>query len=454
MNRIWIGRTYRHVTGVTLGAIGVLVLALALSAAYPTLTLAAGVSGKVEIFTATGTAEQEKYQNNVLAQFEKAHPAVKLNIQRVVWPWYTRFQTLLAAGTPPDIWMSAGMYASSQYVEQGVWKDLTPLIQRDKVDLSQYFAPTIEASRFRGMQYGLPLAMYTDALIYNVDLFNQAGLAEPPHDYDDTSWTWDKYLEYGRKLTKDTNGDGVPEIWGIDGLGNLDLVAASYGTFPFTPDFRKAQYDAPGMVKAYQMAQDIQFRYHVTPTYDQRVKYNLGGVAFDRGVAGMLIDFTTRAGNYINRKDLHFDIAAKPRGPAGPKVLLYLDTLNMVSTGRNPEATWELIKYLSRPDVLPGFAVYGRAAIPPTKNGAQLFVEHMKQLRPDVDWAVFIKGAPYAIPVEYWRPNYGDIYNLVQQIGGQITNNEKEVTTGLKELNSQVQAVLDKYWAAKEKGGK
>lgn len=416
-------------------------------------TLAAGVSGKIEIFTGPGNAQTEKYQNGVLAQFEKAHPGVKLNVLRQPWPPENKFQTLVAAGTPPDIWLSAGMYASNQFVEQGVWRDLTPLIKRDKLDLEQYFAPTIEATRFRGIQYGLPIAMFTDAVIYNVDLFNQAGLQEPPHDYNDASWTWDKYLEYGKKLTRDTNGDGVPEIWGIDGLGSLDVVAASYGAFPFSPDFRKAAYDAPGMVKAYQMAQDIQFRYHISPTYDQRVKYNLGGVAFDKGVAGMLIDFTMRAGNYVARKDLHFDIAAKPRGSAGPKVLLYLNSLNMVSTGRNPEATWELIKYLSRPDVLPGMAVYGYTAIPPTKDGAQLFIEHMKQQRPDVDWSVFVKGAPYAFPVEYWRPNYGEVYSLVGQVGGQITNNEKEVTTGLKELNSKVQAVLDKYWAAKEKSG-
>lgn len=426
---------------------------MALRTGLPGRAEAAQISGKIQVFASAEADEQRnKYQENVLRQFEKLYPGVKVTTERVPWPWYTRFQSLLVSGLAPDIWMSAGMYASNQYVEQGVWKDLNPLIARDKVDLSQYFQPTLDASTFRGMRYGLPVGMFTDALIYNVDLFNQAGLPDPPHDYDDTSWTWDKFLDYGKKLTKDRNGDGIPEIWGIDGIGHLDTVAASFGSFPpFSSDFRKALYDAPGMVKAYQLAQDIQFKYHISPTYAERVSLNLGGVAFDRGVAGMLIDFTTRAGNYVGRKDLRFDLAAKPRGPAGPKVLLYLNTLNLIESGPNPEAAWELIKYLSRPDVLPGLAVYGYNAIPPTKNGALLFVENMKKQRPEVDWLVFIKGASYAIPVEYWRPNYGEVKAVVDTIGGQIRNNEKDVSSGLKELNERVQAILDQYWAEKAK---
>ena len=429
--------------------VGVVVGLLAAGAASP--ARAAQISGKVQVFASTEIEERTKYQDSVLKGFEKLNPSVKVETMRVPWPWYTRFQTLLVSGTAPDIWMSAGMYASNQYVEQGVWKDLTQLITRDKIDLGQYFQPTLDASTFQGKRYGLPVAMFTDAVIYNVDLFNQAGLPAPPHDYNDTSWTWEKYLDYGKKLTKDTNGDGIPEIWGIDGIGHLDTVAASFGSFPFSPDFRKAQYDSPGVVKAYELARDIQFKYHVSPSYQERVSLNLGGIAFDRGVAGMLIDFTTRAGNYVNRKDLNFDLAAKPRGPAGPKVLLYLNTVNIINDGPNPEAAWELVKYLSRPDVLPGMAVYGYNAIPPTKDGALLFVEHMKKLRPDVDWLVFIKGAPYAIPAEYWRPNYGEVYDTVQQIGGQILDNEKDVTNGLKELNEKVQSILDKYWASKAK---
>ncbi|MBE3576963.1 MAG: extracellular solute-binding protein [Limnochordales bacterium] len=421
---------------------------LAVAATIP--VCAAQISGKVQVFTSLEAVdERNKYQDSVLKGFEKLHPGVKVETIRVPWPQYTKFQSLLVSGAVPDMWLSAGMYASNQYVEQGVWKDLTPLINRDKFDLSQYFQPTLEASTFQGKRYGLPIAMFTDALIYNVELFNQAGLPEPPHDYNDTSWTWDKFIEYGKKLTKDTNGDGIPEIWGIDGIGHLDTVAASFGSFPFSSDFRKAQYDSPGVVKAYELARDIQFRYHISPTYQERLALNLGGVAFDRGVAGMLIDFTTRAGNYINRKDLKFDLAAKPRGPAGPKVLLYLNTINMINGGPNPEAAWELIKYLSRPDVLPGMAVYGYNAIPPTKDGALLFVEQFKKQRPDVDWLVFIKGAPYAIPVEYWRPNYGEVYNTVKEIGGQILNNEKDVRNGLNELNEKIQAILDKYWASK-----
>ncbi|MBE3576115.1 MAG: extracellular solute-binding protein [Limnochordales bacterium] len=432
--------------------IGIFVGLLTISIVSP--AQAARISGKIQVFaTAERIAERSNYQDTVLKQFEKLHPGVTIETIRTPWPENTRFQALLVSGTPPDIWMSVGMKSSNLYVDQGVWMDLTPLITRDKIDLSQYFQPALDVTTFRGMRYGLPIVMFTDALIYNVDLFNEAGLPHPPHDYNDTSWTWEKYLEYSKKLTRDTNGDGVPEVWGNDGIvpAHIPTVAASFGGFPFSPDFRKAQFDSPGIIKAYELIRDMQFKYHVTPTNKERTALGLGSVAFDRGVVGMRIDFIMRAGDYAYRKDLHFDLAAKPRGPAGPKVLLYLNTLNILANAPNPEATWELVKYLSRPDVLPGLAVYGYNGIPATKNGAGLFVEHMKKIRPDVDWIVFIKGAPYAMSVEYWRPNYTEIDALVAQMTSPILNNEKDVASGLKELNDRVQAILDKYWASREK---
>lgn len=412
---------------------------------------AAEVSGKLKIFASAENKERTKQIMQVEEGFVKQHPKVTLDIQRVAWPWYTSFETRLAGGLPPDLWLSVGMYGSNLYINQGVWKDLDPLIARDKVNTGQYFKNVLDYTTHDGIRYGLPIAMFTDAVIYNVDLFNEAGLAEPPHDYEDTSWTWDKYVEYGRKLTRDKNGDGKPETWGIDGIGHLDNVAKSYGGFPFSSDFKKAEFTSPGVVSAYRLAQDVVHKYRVSPTYDERIAQNLGGIAFDKGVAGMLIDFTVRAGNYVNNKKLNFDLAAKPRGPAGPSVLLYLNTINIVANAPNPEAAWEYAKYVTRPDVMPSLAVYGYNAIPPTREGALLFVKRMKEQRPNVDWTVFVRGAEHAFPVEYWRPNYKEIDAAVEAISGQILDNKQNVVTGLQGLDAQVQAILDKYWASQKK---
>jgi multiple sugar transport system substrate-binding protein len=343
------------------------------------------------------------------------------------------------------------MYGSNSYAEANVWLNLDPLITRDRVDLSRYFAPTIQTSTFRGTRYGLPVGMYTDALFYNKELFDNAALPPPPSDYSNAAWTWDKFVEYAQKMTKDTNGDGIPEQWGADYVGNEETIEASFGAHRYSDDFRQARFDSPEMVRTWQFLQDLQHRWKVQPTYQERVTHNIGGIGFATGKFGMLIEMTAQARIFTDPA-LPFDwaLAAKPRGPAGPKTLLYLDTANIVSSSKNKDLAWEWIKFVSRPENLPSLSVFGYGAIPPTEDGALLYVRQAGKTLPNVDLTMFIKGAPYAFAVEYWRPQYQQTEQLVNAALGAIRDDGASVESTLKTLNEKVQALLDKYWSTRK----
>ncbi|HHV56067.1 MAG TPA: sugar ABC transporter substrate-binding protein [Firmicutes bacterium] len=336
---------------------------------------------KIVIFTGAAEETQLPEQEKIRQEFEKKHPEIKVQYLPVVWPWVPKFNTLLAAGSPPDA-VVPGL--TLDYLDQGVWLDLDPLIARDHVDTSKYFEAVWKETSWKGIRYGMPVGIYTDAVFYNKDLLDQAGLPEPPHSYDDPSWTWDKYVNYAKKITKDTNGDGTPEIWGMDGVGNTLVFLRSFGAEQFSADLRTALFDSPQMKTGFEYLQSL-YRNGLTPTYQQRVTQALGGVGFPTGKVGMLIDFTSRYRNLIDLPRLNWDLAAKPRGPAGPKVLLYLDTINIVASSPNKELAWEWVKFISQPDVLPRLSIRGLRAIPPTAEGVTMWVKEMAEIRRDVD---------------------------------------------------------------------
>ena len=52
---------------------------------------------------------------------------------------------------------------------------------------------------------------------FNMDMINEAGLENPQDLWDRGEWTWDKFEEYCKALTKDTDGDGVTDVYGYGG---------------------------------------------------------------------------------------------------------------------------------------------------------------------------------------------------------------------------------------------
>jgi hypothetical protein len=63
------------------------------------------------------------------------------------------------------------------------------------------------------------VAANTDAymLAFNMDMIKAHGLENPQDLYDRGEWTWDKWMEYMKVLTEDTDGDGATDVYGYGG---------------------------------------------------------------------------------------------------------------------------------------------------------------------------------------------------------------------------------------------
>ncbi len=72
----------------------------------------------------------------------------------------------------------------------------------------------------------------TYMLAFNTKMLKDAGLEDPNVLFEKGEWTWDKYREYLQKLTQDTNGDGVTDVYGYDSRPDflVDLLLMSNGT--------------------------------------------------------------------------------------------------------------------------------------------------------------------------------------------------------------------------------
>ncbi|HIC89784.1 MAG TPA: extracellular solute-binding protein, partial [Anaerolineae bacterium] len=89
--------------------------------------------------------EQPWEQDIVIPEFEKLHPNIKINLVIVPWDDFdTKMQAMFAAGEGPDIWSHWGPSGFQDYRIRGLIQDLTPYIEKDNFDLSDFIPEVLD----------------------------------------------------------------------------------------------------------------------------------------------------------------------------------------------------------------------------------------------------------------------------------------------------------------------
>jgi len=117
------------------------------------------------------------------------------------------------------------MYQDDAFTQMGAvdgnWVNLTPyLTEEEQADFGESQRGFIET---HGGIYRIPWFAMVDYMYYRKDLFKKEGLSPPK--------TWDEFLEIGKKLTKDLDGDGEIDQWGYVTAGKSSLLYNAWVEF-------------------------------------------------------------------------------------------------------------------------------------------------------------------------------------------------------------------------------
>lgn len=106
--------------------------------------------------------------------FEAAHTDIKVEVETIGYDdYFTQMQTRVAGGTAPDCY-ELNIENFAAYANKGLLAEISG------VDVSGLNDTALNAFCVNGKQYGLPESFSNVVLIYNKDLFDQAGWPIPP----------------------------------------------------------------------------------------------------------------------------------------------------------------------------------------------------------------------------------------------------------------------------------
>lgn len=296
-------------------------------------------NGKTVVsFSYWGGDEDTERLEAIKKEFEKEYDDIEVEL--VLLPSgedYAQKQTVMfSGGTPYDVIQFAE--ESLAYASRGVLEDLTPYIEKDNLDLSEYYDVAIDAYTHNGKIYGMPGRVSAMVMFYNKNLFDEHNLEYPTDE-----WTWDDVEKAAKTIANPDEG-----IFGTNALGGwwagTAQVLHSHGGSILSEDKTEFNLDSPESMKAIERMQRMTWDLDVSPSSDQVPE---GVNLWISGKLGMMIDGPWWiAGSQKDVKDFDWDIVPAP-ADAQDAAPTFSNAFHMAKDSKNKDAAWEVIKFFT-----------------------------------------------------------------------------------------------------------
>lgn len=292
------------------------------------------------------------------------HPEVEIEVQAIGWDEYwTKLEAMATSNTLPDIfWMHSNqMY---KYADAGILEECTDLI--DQADYSE--EAVANASGSDGKIYGVPKDKDIIGLLYNKEIFDEAGV-----EYPDSSWTWDDLISASEIIYEKTGKYGY--MAPADDQGGYWNFIYQNGGRVLTEDGTKACYTEPATQEALKFYVDLQ-KNEWCPTQAQFANTGVKELFFS-GQGAMYFsgnwELTNLCSTYpdMNGK---WDVEILPACPDpakgnGRAVISNSVSYAMSKTGKNKEAARDFLKFLGSEE---GQRIQGESGVAiPAYNGLE-----------------------------------------------------------------------------------
>jgi multiple sugar transport system substrate-binding protein len=326
-------------------------------------------------------------------QFEKENPAIKVNVVQYGWnDYWTKLIASFVAGNPPDVFTNH-LAHYGEFVSQGQMLPLDDFIKRDAVDLAAYQDGLVGMwIGPDGKHYGLPMEWDTIALLYNTDLVNAAGLT--PDQMNKLSWnptdggTYEKAIAHMTVDAKGVRGDEAGfdkahvAVYGLGLEPGIDMTGqTSWSTYALSnASWYYANKNAWGDKFNYG---DSRFTTMMTwmrslsdkgysPTFELASSTSSKQDAFGAGKYAMVNEGVWNVSAYETLKGIKLGIANGPIGPGGKRGSVIGGAGESISkANKNPEASWQWLKYLATTECQNLVANYG-LFFPATKQATAI----------------------------------------------------------------------------------
>ena len=190
-----------------------------------------------------------------------------------------------SSGVGPDFFeVTEGSYIP-QFAAAGICLDLTPIADVYGLKVDERSWPGVkEEVSFLGRQYGYPLSVQIDILIYNKNVFDRFGVPYPR-----APWTWEDFIAVAKRVTHRT-GDPSDSVYGVNYIWWRHFFHGLEGDY-FSEDGTRAFMQSEAMYRSLELYRDFLHRHRIALSFNEiALLSGQGGAMASSGNAGLFAD--------------------------------------------------------------------------------------------------------------------------------------------------------------------
>jgi multiple sugar transport system substrate-binding protein len=308
-----------------------------------------GGSGSVQ-FLAFGEPEELRAYRDIITAFKAAKPDIDVQLVEASdrSDLIARLSTSIAGGNPPDVFLLNYRFYG-QFAAKGALEPIADRFENAEVfEPEDFYEEALEAFRWDGEQMCIPQNISSLVVYYNRTMFKEAGVSEP-----ETGWQWRDMVEKAKALTKDENGDGKVDVYGLGVEASIIRLAPfvwSNGGEIVNDLENPTRFTLDEVAATDAMAEFFALRrvHRVIPT-EEELESEDDESRFLNGRTAMVMSSRRSTPVFRTITEFDWDIAPLPilREPAG---ILHSDAYCMTKGSGNKDAAWAFMEFALGPE--------------------------------------------------------------------------------------------------------
>ncbi|MCP4425064.1 MAG: extracellular solute-binding protein [Chloroflexi bacterium] len=377
--------------------------------------------------------------------------------------------TQIAAGNAPCVVGPVGIKGRDAFF--GAWLDLQPLIDANNYDLSDYDPAMVEFYQVKEQgQLGIPFGIFPSFIIYNQDLFDEAGFPYPPTEYGvpyvdengvEKEWNIETLTELAMKQTVDINGndatmdefdpENIVQFGWQNQWADLRATATMFGAGSLTDDAGNAQMPEQ-WVEAVKWTYDGWWDSYFIPNgpYGGADFLQGPGGGFSSGNLAMIhMHMWYVAPWALGDVPFNWNFAATPSYNGVTTSKMHADTFGILKGCPTPDEAFEVLIFMfSEENVTDLTTIYGAmpARLSLQGNYFDAYTETNFPDKDDINWDVVVESIPYADNPnhESYMPSFQETTDRYNEFFTKLADNPGlDVDAEIEILVSDLQGIFD-----------